>query len=461
MYIKNINDLLTFYLFLLTYRFLFCYDLLIITIRRNKMKKTLLLSAAASAMLMAGGDIAPVVEEAPAPAEFLIFNNIYAKGEIRPRYEYVDVDGNLNDAGKSIEKADAYTNRLTLGIGADFMQIDGLSVYLEGTNVMGSGDFYSTGRDDNNKGLYEVVADPDQTRITQAYLDYKFSDTLIRVGRQGVNLDNQRFVGTVNWRQMPQTYDAAAIINNSIENLSLMAAYVWRVNTVKEADFDTNSVLLHAAYTFMPELTLTAYDYIIEDFADTYGIAATGKIGMGGANVTYRAEYAHEKDPSNGTGIADADYYNLQATANISGFLIGAQYEVLGAGDNNGHGAFYTPLATLHAHNGWADIFLGGTPKDGLEDLNGMIGYKADWFGLAKVVYHDFSSDKGGIDYGTEWDVLYKNKIPGVKGLSGLIKASWYKTDLDKVAHPGYAKKPLAFDTTKFWVMLDYKFSTK
>ncbi len=414
------------------------------------MKKTLLLSVAASAMLMAGGDIAPVVqEEAPAASEFLIFNNIYAKGEIRPRYEYVDVDSNGKD------KADAYTNRLTLGIGADFMQIDGLSIYLEGTNVMGSGDFDSLSASDSNAGLYEVVADPDQTRITQAYLDYKFSDTLIRVGRQAVNLDNQRFVGTVNWRQMPQTYDAAAIINNSIENLSLMAAYVWRVNTIFDSDtvkavgsdFDTNTVLLHAAYTFMPELTLTAYDYLIEDFADTYGIAATGKVGIGGANVSYRAEYAHQADPTNGTGSADADYYNIQATANISGFLAGAQYEVLGAGDN-GNGSFQTPLATLHGHNGWADMFL-STPANGLVDVNGMLGYKADWFGLAKVVYHDFSADRGSADYGTEWDAIYKNKIPGVKGLSGMLKASWYNADQYKT------------DTTKFWVMLDYKFSTK
>ncbi len=459
MQIKNINDLLTFCSFLLTYRFLFCYASLIITIRRNKMKKTLLLSAAASAMLMAGGDIAPVVqEEAPAPAEFLIFNNIYAKGEIRPRYEYVDADNGKGDAN-------AYTNRLTLGIGADFMQIDGLSIYLEGTNVMGSGDFDSLSASDSNAGLYQVVADPDQTRITQAYMDYKFSDTLIRVGRQGVNLDNQRFVGTVDWRQMPQTYDAAAIINNSIENLSLMAAYVWRVNTVFDADttknvgsdFDTNSVLLHAAYTFMPELTLTAYDYIIEDYADTYGIAATGKIGMGGATISYRAEYAHQADPTNGDRLdingnilnVDADYYNLQATANISGFLVGAQYEVLGAGDKVGDPAFGTPLATLHAHNGWADMFL-TTPDDGLVDFNGMIGYKADWFGLAKVVYHDFSADRGSADYGTEWDAIYKNKIPGVKGLSGMLKASWFNSD-----NVNYV------DTTKVWVMLDYKFSTK
>jgi len=177
----------------------------------------------------------------------------------------------------------------------------------------------------------------------------------------------------------------------------------------------------------------------------------SGKVGLGGANVTYRAEYAHQTDPSNGSNAAniDADYYNLQATANMSGFLVGAQYEVLGAGNNVGDPAFSTPLATLHAHNGWADIFLGGTPTDGLVDLNGMLGYKADWFGLAKVVYHDFSADRGSADYGTEWDAIYKNKIPGVKGLSGMLKASWYNADQYKT------------DTTKFWVMLDYKFSTK
>jgi len=426
------------------------------------MKKTLILSVAASAMLMAGGDIAPAVETeaAPAPSEFLIFNNIYAKGEIRPRYEFVDVANNAQS------DANAYTNRLLLGIGADFLQVDGLSVYLEGINVMGSGDYWDLSDSTiNQKPLYEVVADPDQTRITQAYLDYKFGDTLIRAGRQGVNLDNQRFIGTVNWRQMPQTYDAAAIINNSVENLELLAAYVWQVNTIFDKDntakqlpwsndgasFDTSSVLLHAAYHFMPELTLTGYGYLLEDIHDTWGIAATGTIDAGFGKLNYRAEYAMQTDPSfddfTTNATADADYYNLQATLNANGILIGAQYEVQSAG-KDGNGPFTTPLGTNHAHNGWADLFL-ATPTDGLVDINGMIGYKADGFGVAKVIYHDFSSDRGSTDYGTEVDVLYKNKIPGIKGLSGLLKASWYNADQYKT------------DTTKLWVMLDYKFSSK
>ena len=426
------------------------------------MKKTLLLSVVASTMIMAGGDIAPVnpvveADSSAAPSTFGIFNNIHAKGEIRPRYEFVDASDNEKGDAKAL------TNRLTLGVGADLLQIDGLSVYLEATNVSGSGDYWSLSNDDiAKKPRYQVVADPDQTRISQAYIDYKFGNTLIRAGRQGVNLDNQRFIGTVNWRQMPQTYDAAAIINNSIPELKLLAAYVWGVNRIFDKDsvkllpwsnngarFDTGTVILHASYKFMPALTLTGYGYLVEDIHDTFGIAATGKIGLSNSStLSYRAEYATQKDPSlddfTSGQTADADYYNLEATLNMSGFLAGAGYEVLGAG-NGGDAAFSTPLATLHGKNGWADMFL-GTPNDGLVDVSGMLGYKAKGFGVAKVIYHDFSSDNGSTDYGTEVDALYKNKISGVKGLSGMLKAAWYKADTFKV------------DTTKFWVMLDYKF---
>ncbi len=417
------------------------------------MKRIMMLSVVTSSLILAGGDIAPVekVVVAPTAEAFTFFNNVTAKGEIRPRYEFVDTDNAVKDAS-------AFTNRLTLGISADLFQIDGLSTYLEATNVAGYGDYWDLSNDDiGDKGVYNVVADPSQTRITQAYVDYAFGKTLVRAGRQGVNLDNQRFIGTVNWRQMPQTYDAVAVINNDVENLSLLAAYVWRVNTIFDADtvkpvgdsFDTGTVLLHASYKMMDALTLTGYAYMIEDIHDTYGIAATGKFALGeGTGLSYRAEYASQTDPSfedlTKNKTADADYYNLEATLNMSGFLAGARYEVLGAG-NGGNAAFSTPLATLHGQNGWADMFL-GTPDDGLVDVNGMIGYKAKGFGVAKIVYHDFSSDRGNTDYGTETDVLYKNKISAVKGLTGMLKASFYSADAYKV------------DTTKYWVMLDYKF---
>ena len=420
------------------------------------MKKTLLLSVVASTMIIAGGDIEAV--EVPIVEDFLIFSNIQGHGEIRPRYEGVDTDNAVRDAN-------AFTIRAQLSIQADLFQVEGLSTYLEATGVYGDGHYFDTtwGATNPDNGLYNLVADPDQSRFTQAYIDYKFSDTLIRAGRQGINLDNQRFVGTVDWRQMPQTFDAVAVINNSIEGLNLLAAYIWQVNTIKAKEsgypaargdrFDTGSVVLHAAYTVMPELTFTGYGYLLEDIHDTWGIAATGKVGIGeNSNVSYRAEYAIQNDPSftdlapNTT--ADADYLNLEATLNMSGFLLGAGYELLSGVNNVGDSAFTTPLSTLHAHNGWADVFLPGAGNlaTGLVDANAMIGYKSAGFGVAKVLYHDFSSDVGSIDYGTEIDVLYKNKIPGVKGLSGLIKGAWYSADDYKV------------DKTVLWAMIDYKF---
>ncbi len=121
--------------------------------------------------------------------------------------------------------------------------------------------------------------------------------------------------------------------------------------------------------------------------------------------------------------------------------------------DNNT--AFSTPLATLHAHNGWADKFL-STPAQGLVDLSVMVGYKAKGFGVAKAIYHDFSSDVGSVNYGTELDLLYKNAIPGIKNLNGLIKAASYSGG-DSVTSGNSAA--LATDKTIVWVMMDYKFN--
>jgi len=417
------------------------------------MKNILLLSAVASAMLMAGGDIAPspVEETAPAPAEFLIFSNIQAHGEIRGRYEDVATD----EVPATTKDAYAYSARMQLALQADLFQVEGLSVFLEATGVFTDGDYW--GGPNTAPNGYDAIVDPNQSRFTQMYIDYKFGDTLLRAGRQDVDLDNQRFIGTVDWRQMPQTYDAVAVVNNSIENLNLMAAYVWQVNQVfQRSNFDTESILLHASYKFIPELTLTGYGYLLEDIHDTWGIAATGKADAGFAKIGYRAEYAIQQDASMGRSNADAAYYNLAVNANMNGFLLGAGYEVLsGSNGTDNKTNFTTPLATLHAHNGWADVFLlgGGSPGEGLVDITGMIGYNAGEYGLFKAIYHDFTADVGGDDYGTEWDLLYKNKIPSVKGLTGLLKAAFYTADNGTTAWA-----PANSDKTVLWAQLDYKF---
>jgi hypothetical protein len=203
----------------------------------------------------------------------------------------------------------------------------------------------------------------------------------------------------------------------------------------------------------MDELTVTAYDYMLASVSDTYGIALTGNINLDAAKLNYRAEYAMQSDATmeyqDAPAKADADYMNFDLGANISGILVGANYELQSGKNASGsETAFITPLGTNHKFNGWADVFLAATPDDGLQDLNGRIGYKAKGFGKVLAVYHKFDSDVGSKDYGSEIDVLYANKIPGVNGLNGLVKAAFYAQ--------GDSNAPA--DKTVVWVQADYKF---
>jgi len=410
--------------------------------------KRLLLSMAAMPLILGGMSVSVSADDG-----INVLNNVKFSGEIRPRYEYADIKDNGKDA------ANAFTARTTLGVGADLFQVDGLSAYLEGSSVNNFGDNnYNGGATSglNFHPQYDLIKDPQQARMTQAYIDYKIGKTLIRAGRQDVNLDNQRFIGTVDWRQMKQTYDAVAVVDNTVENLSLLGAYVGGFIGVGEAQSATNtkSVLLHAAYKVNDMLTVTAYDYMLASISDTYGAALTGNINAGVAKLDYRAEYAQQKDPSLEYLVknvkADASYYNLDLGANISGFLAGLNYESLGKAEGSATKGFNTPLATLHAFNGWADVFLTSTNNNGLTDVNARLGYADKSLGKVLAVYHKFDAQTGtNKDLGSEFDVSYGNKIPGVNNLTGLVK------------YAAYSKGDTGNDKTVAWLMLDYKFATK
>lgn len=427
------------------------------------MRKMLNISIAA-AMVMGIGSVSAQA----ADGGIDIMSNVKASGKVILRYENVDESTN-------IPNANALTSRTQLGVSADLLGTDWLSAYIEGTDVRSLNDNYDDSNNDNGDEANSVVADPEQTRLTQAYINMKFGDTSLKVGRQEINLDSQRFIGSVGWRQMFQTLDAYTLTNKSIKGLDLFASYVTQINRIFDkddsdgsGDRDTKTLLLNAKYKVMDELTVTGYSYMIGEGTagggtDTHGISLTGTAKVSDTlNVNYRAEYAIQDDPTmeNSGNPAnetrDATYYNLELGMNMSGILAGAGYEVL-SGDSDGAGsetAFVTPLATGHKFNGWADKFL-ATPTAGLEDMSIYAGYTSSKFGLLKVVYHDFSSEAGGTDYGTEIDAIYKRSIPGVKNLSGMLKFADYNAD--SAAPAG----SLANDSTKFWAMLTYKFATK
>ncbi|HAI68833.1 MAG TPA: hypothetical protein DCM38_05265 [Gammaproteobacteria bacterium] len=392
-------------------------------------------------ILLGSGGIASADDE----LGFTPFTDSLLYLQLRPRFEYADVDG-------GDKAAKALTVRTVLG--GEFGSvggIKGLDGNLEATNVSHFGilDDYRP-----EQSGHDVIMDPTQTRITQSHLAYKSGQTTVIFGRKMLGLDNQRYIGHVGWRQMPQTYDMVAVTDNSIKNLNLTAGYVKRVNRITEnGKLDTNSVVLNAGYTVAPELKVTPYAYLLSSIHDTFGIRATGSKTFSGVKLSYEGEYAIQnkatlKEESMGNVKPDheADYYKLGVKANYSDFLFALDYEVLGEKEGSQGGAFNTPLATLHAMNGWADKFL-STPAAGLVDTSLTVGYLSKKYGRLLGFYHNFESDDGGLDYGSEFDLVYAYKLS--KKLNLMVKGAFYKEGDDLKNG----------DTNKYWLMLDYKFS--
>ena len=355
--------------------------------------------------------------------------------DLRYRYEHVDQDN-------ALENADASTLRTRLGyLTGDFYDA---GVFLEFENVtnVGNDEFNST---TNGKTRFSVVADPDATEVNQAFLQYKgLPATLFKFGRQRIVLDNHRFIGNVGWRQNEQTFDAVTAVNESLPDTKLSLGYISNANRVfgddsPVGDFEMDSAFANAGYG-LPVGTLTAYAYLL-DFDDastnsskSFGLRFTGAAPLGqGPKLLYTAEYANQSEYQDNPKDFDLNYYFLEGGAEIKGVTAKLGYEVL---EGDGSNAFQTPLATLHAFNGWADQFL-VTPADGLEDLYATLGTTVQGVKLLGV-YHDFSANEGDADYGSEWGALATATF-----------AEHYALGLKYAA---YEAEDFSVDTDKFWV---------
>ncbi len=365
----------------------------------------------------------------------------------RYRYEYVDQDNILKNANAS-------TLRLRLNYRTG--QWQGWSGFAEFDHVFHVliDEFNSGAGTSPNRTEYSVVADPKGSDLNQLYFDLDPNDDWkYRFGRQRILLDNQRFVGGVGWRQNEQTYDALTLNTKAISKTALSYSYL---NSVRRIFGQTSPVgkerldghLFNAKITISDAFSVTPYVYYLDydtalvNSTATLGARLAGSAGLGSGKFKWLAEFARQSDAGDNPTSYDADYYHLNgAYAAGNGMTIGLGYEVLGS-DPGAGAAFTTPLATLHAFNGWADQFV-ITPDAGLEDVYVNFKMKAGKWNLT-FVYHDFSSDTGGFDYGNEIDVSGALKLTDRYGL--LLKGAFFSVD---------SSSPLFdVDTNKFWVML-------
>lgn len=334
--------------------------------------------------------------------------------------------------------------------------LSGFSVKAEFDYVFNFGvdDFNAGGGNTPNPPGYPVIADPGGEDLNQLFAQYKGKIGQFRIGRQRIIYDNARFVGNVGWRQNEQTYDAFSYGYKASNGFNFQYAYVDNVNRifgneVPAGDHEQATHLFNTAYAFdgFGKLSLYYYDIDNKDAAilsnRTVGFRFAGTQGREGMKFGYGIEFATQEDNANNPIAYDANYWRADFSVGFKPATVYMGYESLGGDDAKPGQAFRTPLATLHAFNGWADKFL-GTPAAGLNDAfvgaKGKLG-KWNW----NVLYHNFSAQSGSVDFGTEWDGVLKRKFKD--NYSILFKAALFNTD-----NPAYG------DTNKFWVQLTADF---
>ena len=416
--------------------------------------KTALTAFGLAALSVWSGAGAASAQDAP-----LDFGTAVQKGtpilEFRPRYERVDQTGRPNDG-------EAFTMRTRLGWQtAKWANLQAL-IEFEDVRQLAE-ENYDTNT--NGKTTYAQIFDPDVTELNRAQVIWAPApEHTITLGRQRINLDDQRFVGSVAWRQDEQTFDGARI-DSDFGRLDVTYAYLAHVNRIfaEAQDWGMDSHIANVSYAFAEPLRVTGFVYAL-DFTKpstaavrnqsglTYGVKVTGKKWFDSLRLDYAASWATQSDYGSSLLDYDLDYLSGEATLTWEEFAGRISYEQM---EGNGARGFTTPLATLHAFNGWSDAFIANgvkTTVDGLVDANATFTWAPRWkwdylFNLAFLArFHDFEAERTGADLGSEWDLQVQGAI--TPRLGWLVKYADYDG-------PGVAPAPA--DRNKIWIQFEWK----
>lgn len=362
----------------------------------------------------------------------------------RYRLEQVDQAGFEEDALAS-------TARLRLGLSAPLTPT--LRAFVEGEVVWAMNDDFNSGA--NGQSRYPGVADASAAEINQAGVAWRAERLETIVGRQRIVFDNQRFIGNVGWRQNEQTFDAALLA--FVPNTTWALHYGWldRVHRVAgdrardplARERDLNAHLLHATRTTSVG-PLSAYAYGVEDddlataSSRTWGVRWAGAGTAGTWRWATTLEAAQQRDYGNNPQRFSHGYALAEAGMGRGNWNARVGWERLAG---NGTHALQTPLATLHAFNGWADVFL-ITPPAGLEDryvaVNGSwtphTSSPLDW----TLAWHTYDPTQPGERYGREWNASVGRRFG--HGWSGLLKLADYQRD------------DFGRDTRKLWLQVEW-----
>jgi len=332
------------------------------------MKKSLLLSIAASAVVFAGGDIAPVepVQPTAAPAACDFW------GSIGFRYDAVDEDGGL---GFDDAENNRFTGTIVLGVEKELGYGFGF-----GAEVAGS--FYTDGE------FNKISDDREDVEISQLYLTYKVGNTAIKAGRQALPKAvspwawSDRTVGRID-----NAFDGIVVVNTDIQDTTLVGA--WIRDIVKGTDDiklgDNGVFMLGAINKSIANTTLSFAAYYVPDYAtdiDVTSVWAAAETKVNNVDLGLQLAYA------------DVDVAGLDSTFAAAAY-VGTTYD-----------AFDAKLTVAYINDGDAPLNAGGT-----SGFWGSVGYAAASFDANILGNSSFGGDvdaNGGKQTIVKLDAGYK-----------------------------------------------------
>ncbi|MFO1446948.1 MAG: alginate export family protein [Opitutaceae bacterium] len=362
---------------------------------------------------------------------------------VRARFEGVDQSG--------LREAQAVTLRTRLGFTSAAWL--GWVASIEAESIVAlDGDRYSQAGINPGGADRAVVADPTSSEINQVFLSTTLPEkTTATVGRQRFVLDNARFVGDVGWRQNQQTFDAFALQTKALAKTTLTYAYLDRIHRVfgdrhPQGNWKSASHILHGIHSGLPAAgTLAVYAYLLDFKNAAASSCATFGASYAGAftrsthlKFPFRFEAAHQSDYGSSALTYATDY--VAAEAGVAGpaatLSLGAEW--LGSDRQVG---FKTPLATLHAFNGWADLFL-TTPGAGLRDTYfKVVGRLPASLGVTGF-FHRFETDQHA-RLGTEADLQVSRSLGKFVTMTAKSATFWSSS-------PNYP------DVRKLWLQVEF-----
>lgn len=260
--------------------------------------------------------------------------------------------------------------------------------------------------------------------LNQLLLSYRGRAWRMQVGRQRIELDDQRFVGGNGFWQNEQSFDALYFERRLFSASRLHYAYVANANRIfgEDADGPEHPALLlgdHKHHSHLVHFELNEWDATrLELYAywiDNLDLPASSNRTFGGkfrqksilGPVKYEVVVALAGQTRPELAGDPVPWYGLLESSVVHGPWRGVvRYEVIGEDQQV---AFVTPLTSAHDFHGWADIFS-LPPASGLQDGSVRLQWRASPWEV-ELRRHGFWTADRGQYLGNELDLELSLKL--------------------------------------------------